>query len=147
GIVLENQGLLGIAFFEASAFVILLVLFSLFRRDQQGGYFRFWLAGWFCFTLSAVCEAMFLANPIPGLNLASLLGQAAALLFFLMAVVARVAGWDRRIYSGVPLITLIMAVVYYLEHSGARRFASYHWGVTILESVACLVAGFLLLRC
>src|SRR6184192_3528445 len=72
-IVLENQGLLGIAFFEASAFVILLVLFFLFRRDQQGGYFRFWLAGWFCITFSAVCEVLFLARPVGGLNLASLM--------------------------------------------------------------------------
>jgi len=144
--VLENQGLLGIAFFEASAFVILLVLFSLFRRDQQGDFFRFWLAGWFCFTFSAVCEVMFLAKPLAGLNLACLMGQAAAILLFLMAVVARVAGLDRRIYSGLPVITLILAVVYYVEHKGSQRFASYHWGITILESVACLVAGFLLLR-
>ena len=144
--MLENQGLLGIAFFEASAFVILLVLFFLFRRDQQGGYFRFWLAGWFCFTFSAVCEVLFLARPLDGLNLASLMGQAAAILLFLMAVAARVAGLDRRIYSGLPLITLILAVVYYVEHGGAQQFASYHWTITILESVACFVAGFLLLR-
>ena len=144
--MLENQGLLGIAFFEASAFVILLVLFFLFRRDQQGGYFRFWLAGWFCITFSAVCEVLFLARPVGGLNLASLMGQAAAILLFLMAVAVRVAGLDRRIYSGLPLITLILAVVYYVEHSGAQRFASYHWTITILESVACFVAGFLLLR-
>ena len=144
--MLENQGLLGIAFFEASAFVILLVLFSLFRRDQQGGYFRFWLAGWFCFTLSAVCEALFLARSLPGLNLACVMGQAAAILLFLMAMVTRVAGFDRRIYVGLPLITLILAVVYYLEQSGPQRFASYRWGLTILEGFACLVAGFLLLR-
>jgi len=144
--VLENQGLLGIAFFEASAFIILLVLFSLFRRDQQKDFFRFWLAGWFCFTFSAVCEVMYLARPLAGLNLACLMGQAAAILLFLMAVVARVAGLDRRIYSGLPVITLILAVVYYVEHKGSQPFASYHWGITILESVACLVAGFLLLR-
>src|SRR5438067_2411442 len=74
------------------------------------------------------------------------MGQAAAILLFLMAVAVRVAGLDRRIYSGLPLITLILAVVYYVEHSGAQRFASYHWTITILESVACFVAGFLLLR-
>src|SRR2546429_7492933 len=67
-IVLENQGLLGIAFFEASAFVILLVLFPLFRREQPGGYFRFWHAGWFCFTFSAVFEVIFLARPLAGLH-------------------------------------------------------------------------------
>jgi len=144
--VLENQGLLGIAFFEASAFVILLVLFFLFRRNQQGGYFRFWLAGWFCFTFSAVCELLFLARPLAGLNLASLMGRTAAILLFLMAMVARASGLDRRIYFGLPLTTLILAAVYYVERSGAQRFASYQWGTTILESLACLVAGFLLLR-
>src|SRR5262249_51611611 len=42
--------------------------------------------------------------------------------------------------------TLILAVVFYAEQRGAQRFASYHWGVTILESLACIAAGFLLLR-
>ena len=143
---MENQGLLGIAFFEASAFFILLVLFFLFRRDQQGGYFRFWLAGWFCFTISAVCEALFLAKPLDALNLACLVSHAGAVLLFLMAVVARAANLDRRIYSGLPLITLILAMILYVEQKGPQRFASYHWGFTILESAACLVAGFLLLR-
>jgi PAS domain S-box-containing protein len=144
--VLENQGLLGIAFFEASAFVILLVLFSLFRREQQGSYFRFWLAGWFSLTLSAVFEVLFLAQPLAAFHLACLVTQAATLLLFLTAVVNRVAGSDRRIYLALPLITLALAVVYYVERSGPQRFASVHWGTTILESVVCLVSGFLLLR-
>ena len=142
----ENQGLLGIAFFEASAFVILLVLFALFRRDQQGAYFRFWFAGWFCFTLSAVSEAIFLARPIAALNLVYLAVHAAALLLFLVAMINRVAGSDRRIYSALPLITLSLAVIYYLERNGPQRFASVHWGTSVLESVVCLAAGFLLLR-
>ena len=144
--MLQNQGLLGIAFFEASAFVILLVLFFLFRRDQQGSYFRFWLVGWFCFTFSAVCEVVFLAHPLAWWNLAYLTIQAAALLFFLVAVVNRVAGSDRRVYSALPLITLILATVYYFERGGPPRFASVHWETTILESCVCLAAGFLLLR-
>ncbi|PYT88296.1 MAG: hypothetical protein DMG36_24425 [Acidobacteria bacterium] len=144
--MLENQGLLGIAFFEASAFVILLVLFSLFRRDQHGGYFRFWLAGWFFLTFSAVCEVAFLAHPAGGLNLAYLAGQAGALLLFLVAVVNRIAGSDRRVYSALPLITLILAAVYYVERNGPQRFGSFHWATTVLESLVCLAAGFLLLR-
>jgi PAS domain S-box-containing protein len=144
--VLENQGLLGIAFFEASAFVVLLVLFSLFRREQHGSYFRFWLAGWFCFALSAVFEVMFLARPLGGLHLACLVTQTAALLLFLMAAVSRVASPDRRIYFALPAITLVLAVVCDVERSGPQQFASMHWGTAILESIACLAAGFLLLR-
>jgi hypothetical protein len=54
--VLENQGLLGIAFFEATAFIVLLVLFFLLRRDHPTGYFRLWLTGWFFLTFSSLCE-------------------------------------------------------------------------------------------
>ena len=34
--MVQNQGLLGIAFFESTAFIILLALFLLFRRDLFG---------------------------------------------------------------------------------------------------------------
>ena len=44
--MLVNQGLLGIAFFEATAFIILLVLFFIFQRDHINRYFRLWVAGW-----------------------------------------------------------------------------------------------------
>jgi len=144
--VLQNQGLLGIAFFEASAFVILLVLFFLFRREQQGSDFRFWLAGWFCFTFSAICEVALLVQPLAGLRLTGLMAQAAALLLFLVAVVNRIAGSDRQTHFALPLVTLVLAAVYYVEASGPQRFASIHWGTSVLESVVSLAAGFLLLR-
>src|SRR5271169_4417899 len=83
GMVLQNQGMLGLAFFEATAVIILLVLFLLFRRDNQAGYFRFWLTGWLCLTFSSLSEVALLIHPLAGLNLASVLGQAGALIFFL----------------------------------------------------------------
>jgi hypothetical protein len=83
--VLANQGLLGIAFFEATASIILLVLFLLFRRDHHADYFRFWLIGWCCLTFSSLCEVALLIRQLPGLYLASVLAQAAALLLFLVA--------------------------------------------------------------
>ena len=144
--MLENQGLLGVAFFETSAFLILLVLFFIFRRDHQGGYFRFWLAGWSCLTFSAVCEVALLARPLPGLNLLFLLSQAAALLLIFLAVMNFSVGSDRRILSVVPLISLILAAVYYVERRGPQRFTALHWETTFFESAICLFAGFLMLR-
>src|SRR5437660_10118616 len=90
--VLANQGLLGIAFFEATAFIILLVLFLLFRRDHHAGYFRFWLAGWCCFTFSSLCEVALLIRQLSGLNPASGLGYAGALLLFRVSAVHCSAG-------------------------------------------------------
>ena len=51
--MLENQDLLGIAFFEATASIVLLVLFFLFRRDHRPTIsVRGWRAG-VVFTLTS----------------------------------------------------------------------------------------------
>jgi len=144
--VLANQGLLGIAFFEATAFIILLVLFLLFRRDHHAGYFRFWLAGWCCFTFSSLCEVALLIRQLPGLNQASVLAQAAALLLFLVAVVHCSAGSERRRWSPVPLMGLILVAIYYTERGGPQQVASLHWETAIFETVVCLLAGWMMWR-
>jgi len=142
--VLQNQGMLGIAFFEATAVIILLVLFLLFRRDQQASHFRFWLTGWCCLTFSAFCEVALLIRPFPGLGLASILGQAAALILFLVAVLHYAAGSERRIWSPLPLIGLLLVVVYAIERKGQRQITSLHWETALFESVVCLAAGWLM---
>jgi PAS domain S-box-containing protein len=139
--LLQNQGLLGIAFFEATALIILLVLFLLFRRDHDAGYFRFWLIGWCCFTFSSLCEVALLIRQFPGLNLTSILAQAAALILFLVAVLHCSAGPERRIWSPLPLIGLFLVVIYYFERRGAQRVASLHWETAIFETLICLAAG------
>ena len=143
---MENQGLLGIAFFQATALIILLVLFFLFRRDHHVGYFRFWIAGWCCFTFSSLCEVAFLIRQLPGLYLVLVAAQVAALLLFLVSVVHWSSGSDRRIWSVLPLIVLILAAMYYVERNGPLQFASLHWETAILESVVCLFSGWLVLR-
>jgi PAS domain S-box-containing protein len=142
--VLQNQGMLGIAFFEATAVIILLVLFLLFRRDQQAGYFRYWLSGWCCLTFSSLCEVAVLIRRVPGLNLMSILAQAAALILFLVAVVHCKAGSDRRSWSPLPLIGLILVVIYSLEKNGPQQVASLHWGTAVMESLVCMAAGWMM---
>jgi len=144
--VLANQGLLGIAFFEATASIILLVLFLLFRRDHHADYFRFWLTGWCCLTFSSLCEVALLIGQLPGLYLASVLAQAAALLLFLVAVVHCSSGSERRIWSPVPLIGLVLAAIYYIERRGPQQVASLHWETAIFETALCLLAGWMMWR-
>src|SRR6266849_713815 len=146
GMALANQGLLGIAFFEATASIILLVLFLLFRRDHQAGYFRFWLAGWCCFAFSSLCEVAWLIRQLPGLHLTSVLTQAAALILFLVAVVHCSAGSQRQIWSAAPLIGLILAAIYYIERRGPQQVASLHWETAIFETALCLLAGWMMWR-
>jgi two-component system NtrC family sensor kinase len=144
--VLEAQGLLGIAFFEATAFLILLVLFLLLRRDHQESYYRFWLAGWVCLTASAFCEVAALANLQPGLRLSAVVGHFAALLLLLVSVLQRVAGEGRKGWPVFPVIAALLAAVYYLELSGAWRDQPMRWETSVLESVVCLAAGWLTWR-
>jgi PAS domain S-box-containing protein len=144
--VLANQGLLGIAFFEATASIILLVLFLLFRRDHHADYFRFWLIGWCCLTFSSLCEVALLIRQLPGLYLASVLAQAAALLLFLVAVVHCSSGSERRSWSPVPLIGLVLAAIYYIERRGPQQVASLHWETAIFETALCLLAGWMMWR-
>jgi len=144
--MVDRQGLLGIAFFEATACIILLVLFLLFRRDHLSDYFRFWLGGWVCFTLSSLSELAFLVHPLAVFNLTILLAQSTALLLFLFAVLHCAAGSDRRVFSVFPLIGLLLAAISYIERRGPLQFASIHWQTAILDSVICIFAGWLMWR-
>jgi hypothetical protein len=54
--VLETQGLTAVAFFEATAFIILLVLFVLLRRDHPNRYLNVWVLAWSLLTVKALLE-------------------------------------------------------------------------------------------
>ncbi len=41
-----NQGLQGVAFFEATACLTLLVLFIHLQKDNSAAFYRLWLFGW-----------------------------------------------------------------------------------------------------
>ena len=98
--MLVNQGLLGIAFFEATAFIVLLVLFLIFQRDHINKYFRFWVAGWLCFTSASLCEvAMLGRGAARSLWLAVVIGRTVALLLFSAAVVRFTTGAGKRVWS------------------------------------------------
>src|SRR5713226_8580128 len=57
---MANQGLLAIAFFEATAFLILLVLFLLLDRDLPARFLRLWLVGWALFTAYATVQLLYI---------------------------------------------------------------------------------------
>lgn len=144
--MLQNQGLLGSAFFEATASIILLVLFALFRRDQDSRYFRLWVTGWICFTGAALAELAVLSHNLPELAMVITLGHAAALLFFLIAVMDLVAAPQVRRWPMVPAVAVALVWIFYLERIPRLDFAAVHWGTGLLESAVCLVAGLLVWR-
>ena len=143
-----NQGLLAIAFFEVTALIVLLVLFLLLRRDHPDGYFRLWLMGWISLTLSAIFELGLILQESPELRLAILATHVLALLLFISAAMQLTLGRGaRRNWPVLPVITAILAGVYYVERSTpAPYFGKIHWETAALESGIYLWAGWLLWR-
>jgi len=145
--VFVNQGLLAIAFFEVTAFIVLLVLFLLLRRDHPDGYFRLWLMGWISLTISSVFELGLAAQESPELRLAMLATQVIALLLFLSSAMQLTVGGVNRKWPVLPLATAVLAGVYYIERgASAPYFGKIHWETAALESVISLWAGWLLWR-
>jgi len=142
----ENQALLGSAFFEATASIILLVLFALFRRDHDYRYFRLWLTGWIWFTGASLVEVAVLSRNIPELKIVAILGHGAALFFFLLSVIELTARPGRKGWPMISAVAVALAGIYYFERNVSPDFAAVHWGTAVLESVACLAGGWLMWR-
>ncbi|MGB6884136.1 MAG: PAS domain S-box protein [Candidatus Acidiferrum sp.] len=144
--MLVNQGLLGIAFFEATAFIVLLVLFLIFQRDHINSYFRLWVAGWVVFTLSSLCELTMLGRDLPGLWLAVVMGSVAAMLLFSAAVVRFTTGAGKRGWPILPLAGVVLLGVFYFQRGVTPFYGNVPWGTTLLTSAVCFWAGMVLWR-
>jgi two-component system NtrC family sensor kinase len=144
--VLVNQGLLGIAFFEATAFIVLLVLFLIFQRDHVNRYFRLWVVGWLVLTVSSLCEVAMLSRDLPMLWMAVVMGRVAAKLLFAAAVVQFTADSGKRSWPVLPLAGVVLLGVYYFQQGVAPDYGNVPWGTALLASAVSLSAGMLLWR-
>ncbi|MGB2643657.1 MAG: PAS domain S-box protein [Candidatus Acidiferrum sp.] len=144
--MLVNQGQLGIAFFEATAFIVLLVLFLIFQRDHINRYFRLWVAGWLVFTLTALCEVVMLSRNMPTLWLEVVLGEVTAMLLFAGAVMRFTAGTGKRSWPILPFAGVVLFGAYYFQRGAVPSYGNVKWGTALLLSAVCLWAGMVLLR-
>ena len=144
--MLGNQGLLAISFFESTAFIVLSVLFILFRRDHPASYFRLWLTGWLLLTFSSVAELGLALTDTPQLRLLAIATRVGALLVFLFSVMQYAAGVNKRKWPVVPLASLIAFAVCWSERVPSADFGGLRWETAVLESIICLWTGWLLWR-
>jgi PAS domain S-box-containing protein len=143
--VVANQGLQGIAFFEATVCLTLLVLFVHLRRDNPGTFYRLWLFGWICLTLSSFCELAMFYGPHPSLQVTVSGSGAAALALFLASIVQYTAAQKRLYWPMLCLAGSMALTVSYFE-SRASRWGQTSWETAILEIVTCLCAARFLWR-
>jgi PAS domain S-box-containing protein len=143
--VVPNSGLQGIAFFEATVCLTLLVLFVHLKRDNSAAFYRLWLFGWISLTLSAFCELAMLYWQYPMLRIAVTATGIGAFALFLASVVQFVGASDRLYFPMLWLSGLMVLIAGYYE-SHAQGWAESRWETAILESIICVSAGWLLWR-
>ena len=143
--MVPNQGLQGIAFFEATACLTLLVLFVHLRRDNRATFYRLWLLGWICLTLASFSELAVLFRPNPLLRVATSGAGVAALMLFLTAIVQYTLG-NNRLQWPVLWLSLLFALTACYYESRVTHFGEVRWETAILESAICLATGWLLWR-
>jgi PAS domain S-box-containing protein len=143
--VVLNQGLQGIAFFEATACLTLLVLFVHLRKENPATLYRLWLFGWISLTVSSFCELG--TYFIPSASLGILVDGAgiAAFVLFLASILQFSAGNSRLYWPTLWLSGLFGLITCYYE-SKSRNWMETRWETAILQSVICLAAGWLLWR-
>jgi len=143
--LVSNQGLQGIAFFEATACLTLLVLFLHLKRDNTGAFYRLWLIGWVCLTISAFSELAMFYRPDPVLRIAVYSTGVAALAFFLASIVQMAVGQSRLYWPMVWLASLMALTAGYYE-GRIPGWGETQWETAVLETVTCLCAGGFLWR-
>jgi PAS domain S-box-containing protein len=147
-IVWHNQGLLGIAFFEATTSFIFLVLFFYLQRDYRLAYLRTWLAGWVVLTVTgfAGLASLVYSGGLPFLRIITVTGEIAAFLLFLAGVTQLISGSAPARWPLIPLACLAILGDLYLEAKVPAQFGKLRWETAALESFLAIAAGWVLWR-
>lgn len=143
--MVPNQGLQGIAFFEATACLTLLVLFAHLHKDNASSFYRLWLLGWVSLTVSAFSELALFFVQYPALRIAIDGASMAGFVLFLASIIQFTTGPSRLFWPTIWLSGLFGLVTSYYE-SLARDWIETRWETAILQSVICIASGWLLWR-
>src|SRR5271155_2246845 len=141
---ISNPGFLAAAFIEASAGLILLVLYCLLAPGFSARFFRFWIAGWTLYAALGGLRIVSLWHGGPDSpHLARNLSLLAAALFF--AAILECRGQGKRLGWLWPLAAVSLCGVLTLA-LGASRPALAQWPESLFESALYLTAGWVLWR-
>ncbi len=141
----DYQGPSAVAFFEATAFLILLILFMLLRRDHATRFLALWSAGWSLLTLKSAFELTQWAPAIPQFQILRVVALVVVNLLFLKAVVRLVRGSRVSLSYLWPAGFAIVLSAYYFE---LRRAAHAHmsWYAAEVLAFCNLAACWILAR-
>jgi len=142
--VLENQGLSAVAFFEVTAFVILLVLFILLRKDHPSRFLALWIAGWSLLTLEAVLELTQGTIDVPQMRLVRVLLLVVVHCIFLNVVIRYTRGMRPTLVFFWPSAFAMVLAVYLFEARFSGNTSRITWETSAVLAGTSLAAGWLL---
>ncbi|MGB9512183.1 MAG: ATP-binding protein [Candidatus Acidiferrum sp.] len=142
---MPNQGLQGIAFFEATVCLTLLVLFLHLKGGNPGNFYRLWLFGWISLTVSSFAELAMFYQPHVMLQVVYCAAGAGALAMFLSSIV-QYAMTPNRLYWPMWWLIVLVALTAGFYQSKMPGWEQTPLEVAMLYSAICLAAGFILLR-
>jgi PAS domain S-box-containing protein len=140
----SNPGFLAVAFIEASAAFILLVLYWLLAPGFPARFFRIWMAGWTIYiTLGGLRIYSLWRGGSDDPHFAPVLSSLTAALFF--AAILQCAGQRRRLNWLWPLIAISACALLALS-SVAKVPGAAMWAESMFGSALYLIAGWVLWR-
>ena len=139
--VLETQGLSAVAFFEAIALIILLLLFVLLRRDHPSRFLNIWVSGWALLMLSAVFELAESSIAVPQIRVASIVLLVAAQLILLKALIRYTYGARSVPPHLWPAAGVLILAAFYFENRPPLPAPPIGWFASGVLAVSALASG------
>jgi PAS domain S-box-containing protein len=140
----QNQGLSAVAFFEATAFIILLVLFVLLRKDHPTRFLNVWIAGWALLTIKAVFELTQFAFGAPQTGVLRILLLVSVNLLFLTAVIRHSNGPRATLAFLWPAALAVVLAALYFETRPGSGLPHIGWFSSAVLALGGLVSGWCL---
>ena len=137
----ENQGLSAVAFFEVTAFVILLVLFVLLRKDHPSRFLMIWMAGWTVLSLKAFLELAQVSTGAGQMRPTRVLLLVLANFIFLEAVIRYSRGNRPLMVFYWPGALAVTLTVFLFESRSPANIGHVGWGTSLVLAATSLAAG------
>jgi two-component system NtrC family sensor kinase len=139
------QGQLSLAFFQFSAFLILLILYLILYKDVKARYLRLWIAGWIFLTVSGVARLIQQVHDSPVELIVIQTSFFVATTFFLAMVLEYVQPYRhlRSVWMWCVFGGMLDAV---MSARGSSTSFLVNWLPALLSGGTSLVAGGILWR-
>lgn len=141
--LLSNSGFLAVAFMEASAAFLLLILYWLLLPGFPSRFFRYWLAGWVVYVAVEIARLVSLVRGSSSQTFSTVLSPIAAVLFF--AAVLECTGRQRSLKYLLPVGAIVASGIVALGLE-PRLQRSQAWADSLAVCFLYLLAGWFLWR-